>query len=72
MGVKEAAAALDRLVPITSAAERVWVDVYYDLFDHPDAAGMANLLQERGLFALFETVPTHGGGLVRSSGKPLG
>lgn len=60
-----AGALLDDIQPLIDRAERTIVDIYYDLFDHPDALGMIRLLHRRGLYGYFIGVPTNGSGLAR-------
>jgi MoaA/NifB/PqqE/SkfB family radical SAM enzyme len=57
---------LDLLSPLFGRAEKRLVDIYYDLFDHPDVPGMVELLHERGLYGYFVGLATHGGGIARS------
>ena len=55
---------LDTLQPLIGRAERTLVDIYYDLFDHPDAPGMIRLLHGRNLYGYFQDVSTNGRGLA--------
>ena len=62
-----AAEILDLLPSLFERAEKCIVDIYYDLFDHPDVSGMIRLLHERDLYGYFVGLATHGGGLARSA-----
>ena len=59
---------LDRLQPLVDRAEQTLVDVYYDLFDHPDAPAMVRLLHRRNLYGFFQDIATNGRGLARRAG----
>ena len=55
---------LDKLQGLFRKSDETLVDIYYDLFDHPDAAGMVRLLYERDLYGFFVDIPTNGGGIA--------
>jgi hypothetical protein len=56
---------LDLLMPLFDRAQERYVDIYYDLFDHPDADGLVRLLHRRNLYAMWRTIATHGRGIAR-------
>jgi len=65
IGAAGAEEILDLLEPVMSRAEERLVDVLYDLFDHPDAAGMVRLLHRRDSYGMWIDVATNGAGIAR-------
>jgi MoaA/NifB/PqqE/SkfB family radical SAM enzyme len=57
---------LDMLMPLFDEAQERFVDIYYDLFDHPDPAGLARLLHRKGLYAMWDSIATNGRGIARN------
>ena len=53
--------------PLLTAAEEPLVDVYYDLFDHPEASEMIRLLHGRDLYGYFEVIATNGVGIAHNA-----
>lgn len=60
INVAKAEEILEYFEPLLAAADEPFVDVYYDLFDHPDAQGILRMLHRRGLYGFFEVIPTNG------------